>query len=1753
MWWVLSLPQALAQQSYAEPFDHTTMLANFAPSSITGELAPLGQGLMGEQYDLNTGQISFRHVDVSIPGNSGLPVEFARVARGHGFEGGVNAHPNRPLGTWDVDVPFIAFRQLVTHHNAPTTGSYEANKIVSIGMKLNVPGQGIKPVRNLSGQQVTSGGGSVTSDLGAGRASSPGFMATNDHWLIYAPGNHSEGTGYLAISPTGVKYKLDQVIRRYAGQFEYKLLQGEPWVRADTVYYMPSVITDAYGNTVQYTYNNFGVTQIVANDGRQIDITYQTSRISQVTANGRTWTYAYKPNSDELDRVTLPNSTYWELDVAPLYEDPHYLCEMERQSDQAGQNAIWPVRVRHPSGAIGEFDLRMVSHIVEDPISYPYVPGDPGPATNRATACSYGAPFAWQFFSLSLTEKRLYAHSGATADKWTYNYHEEPGQWSRASATMKWAWGATVNTDLTQRTVIDSEGHRTVTYINRVQAGTSEGQIDRIERYETATSTTPLEVVHYDEYDSHQTQVVDINGAPLSTQFRHLPQKVRIVRGADIYTTEYFREFNPSNTNYAYFEPHKIIQSSNLQTDQRTIDLEFDAEPADWIIRLLTKRTIDGKLIDELEYDTGFKGKIHRHFAFGTLSSQFGYHSGGVQAGALRYHELFLAAGGVDRRTEYHSWKRGLPKRIDRNDGNSVHRDVDDNGWVTSQTDAVGTVVSYEYNSMGWLTKIDRPGSWGDSIIDYQNVGTSNFHQRERQGDRYSQIYYDGFFRPWLTRSWDNTDQAGTASVVRTAYDGLGRPVFTSHPSADWSPQDGFETTYDALGRVTKVRENISPYATTTTNYLNGHRTQIIDPEGHHKNIHRSGYGSPNDGYVTNINEWTGGHTHLRTTVMAYDDWGNIRTARQYGNSGGFSADFTQTYSYDGSLRLCQHHTPEQGSKLFRYNHAGELTQWAEGQPQTSGCGSMPSGATINQSYTLLGQPDITDFPGSTPDINRDYDLNGNPYEVFRGSGSTQSRWSYRYDYLGDADLLREETLRYEGRTFRTDYNNQVGGQLNRRKLVTGDWVAFYPNALGQATAATNLGTTDSYASNLTYHRNGMLSQMNLGNGSVFNMDINARQQVEKISYSSGFDLRYTYDNVGRVLSINDFNDDVEGDRTFSYDGMGRLKTAQGPWGSGSFSYDPVGNIMEKVLGGRTVDIEYDSNNRLERYSDSATNDGWLNSSYDSRGNVLSDGKRTFVYDLANQPTQVTVGSQPIVSSVIPSTIDLGGAGYTKWGSGMPASGPPSDWTFANGVASIDIAPRSWAPVVSRNVIHAQEGERYRVTLDIKADGTVQDRPGETGRHIGILIRRLDGDYQEEAQRDAAVKMVDLQGDGVWRTYTLEYTATSNDTFLRPRVYRRAILDGNGTVSIRNFRAERIEDGSTTTNYTYDGNLKRIKAVEGGVTTYFVYGSSGALLHKLKVEAGQPDEATDYISVAGRSLARITNGEVTYVYADHLGSNSVLADDQGNVIAKETLTPYGEVWAGSSPTNDNGPTFTGHVRDSATGLTYMQARYYNPVVGRFLAKDPVEFDTGGPAYFNRYSYALNSPTTIIDPMGLCGTRAERYQDCTINIHDREDLTPEEEAAVAELEAQIKIVGGAIADGGTEEEVAAWEEISAFNIRPKTHNSKDPQRYATANVGTDNSVDVWKGGVDAVAKAASEGNVKFSPSDLSAHIVIHEVYHFTASDRNRRARALAEPFLAQKLAFKRAEYQNDVESREAGKRLGVISEGYRGAAYRIGTW
>jgi RHS repeat-associated protein len=111
-----------------------------------------------------------------------------------------------------------------------------------------------------------------------------------------------------------------------------------------------------------------------------------------------------------------------------------------------------------------------------------------------------------------------------------------------------------------------------------------------------------------------------------------------------------------------------------------------------------------------------------------------------------------------------------------------------------------------------------------------------------------------------------------------------------------------------------------------------------------------------------------------------------------------------------------------------------------------------------------------------------------------------------------------------------------------------------------------------------------------------------------------------------------------------------------------------------------------------------------------------------------------------------------------------------------------------------------------------------------------------------------------------------------------------------------------------------------------------------------------------------------TLGEtVTYVYTDL--QNTVLAttDEHGGIITSRDYHPYGKTAIGSS----NGtPGYTGHVEDAESDLIYMQARYYDPELARFLSIDPVMPSAGDVLSDNRYAYVQNNPITHTDPTGM---------------------------------------------------------------------------------------------------------------------------------------------------------------------------------------
>lgn len=206
--------------------------------------------------------------------------------------------------------------------------------------------------------------------------------------------------------------------------------------------------------------------------------------------------------------------------------------------------------------------------------------------------------------------------------------------------------------------------------------------------------------------------------------------------------------------------------------------------------------------------------------------------------------------------------------------------------------------------------------------------------------------------------------------------------------------------------------------------------------------------------------------------------------------------------------------------------------------------------------------------------------------------------------------------------------------------------------------------------------------------------------------------------------------------------------------------------------------------------------------------------------------------------------------------------------------------------------------------------------------------------------------------------------------------------DAQGNLNNKNGQTYQFDYGNRLRSvdnkeaYRYDGLGRRVlnwrpAGVTGANTSLSLsmYSQSGQLIY---IWDDQYPKHLEHIYLAGSVITiRETshpNGETTlkYQHTDALGSPVAVTNAAGQVIERNDYEPWGTI---IGQPNKNGIAFTGHMMDGATGLIYMQQRYYDPTIGRFLSVDPVSANSGTGANFNRYWYANNNPYRYIDPDG----------------------------------------------------------------------------------------------------------------------------------------------------------------------------------------
>ena len=111
---------------------------------------------------------------------------------------------------------------------------------------------------------------------------------------------------------------------------------------------------------------------------------------------------------------------------------------------------------------------------------------------------------------------------------------------------------------------------------------------------------------------------------------------------------------------------------------------------------------------------------------------------------------------------------------------------------------------------------------------------------------------------------------------------------------------------------------------------------------------------------------------------------------------------------------------------------------------------------------------------------------------------------------------------------------------------------------------------------------------------------------------------------------------------------------------------------------------------------------------------------------------------------------------------------------------------------------------------------------------------------------------------------------------------------------------------------------------------------------------------------------------------DHLGSITHIATTSGTLVEERSYNAWGRLRnpsnnsvysATSQPSLFLRRGFCGHEHLPLFGLINMNARLYDPVLGRFLSPDPYIQAPDIPGNFNRYAYCLNNPLKYTDEDG----------------------------------------------------------------------------------------------------------------------------------------------------------------------------------------
>jgi RHS repeat-associated protein len=437
--------------------------------------------------------------------------------------------------------------------------------------------------------------------------------------------------------------------------------------------------------------------------------------------------------------------------------------------------------------------------------------------------------------------------------------------------------------------------------------------------------------------------------------------------------------------------------------------------------------------------------------------------------------------------------------------------------------------------------------------------------------------------------------------------------------------------------------------------------------------------------------------------------------------------------------------------------------------------------------------------------------------------------------------------------------------------------------------------------------------------------------------------INYSYDNLGSQRTISYGNGTPT--LTYTLDNNGNVKTITGGGFSQSYNYNSLNLLEDETLtvDGKNLKLDYGYTGL--GYLDSLQYPDVAIPKVDFATNPFGQATQAIRDYADNKPDDVFV---------------KGGATYYP-------SGSINTFIYGNDVVHKTTLNSRLMPTSITDKFgttsHVNLSYNYDKNSNITSITNTRDNNAYslsllTYDGLDRLISTTGGDF-------IGSSTLAYDGLGNIRSYTNTSLAKPSDLAYSYTNNRLSNVTGVGSTG---YNFSRIDSYDNRGNVTHNGKREFDYNLANQMTksgkSSFVYDG-----YNRRVISVKDNDKTEYsmYSQSGKLLYRETDqGGINYIF---LGSKLVAKEGAGVFSQDDSIMnykPFGD--SIEEPKDDVG--YTGHKFDTDLGLSYMQARYYDPVIGRFYSNDPVGYTASNPVMsFNRYMYVNNNPYKYTDPNG----------------------------------------------------------------------------------------------------------------------------------------------------------------------------------------